>query len=443
MGVTGLSIDNALAGNDRYPKRGAFGHSVLLSWCLYDWANSAFPAVISTFVFAVYFTESVAESPVSGSVLWSQAVTGAGLAIALLSPIFGAIADQTGRQKVWLITFTMICVTACGLLWFVKPDPADVGMALMLYIISATAFGIAMVFYDCMLTRLVAPGFVGRLSGIGWAAGYLGGLLCLLGVLFALVEPESALLEFDREQGEHFRAASLFVALWYLIFSIPLFVSKTELPVPSKSAHHAVSHGLQTLAKTLKTMPDQPEIGRFLLAHMFATNGVTTLILFGGVYAAGTFGFEISEILTFAIALYVFAGIGAAGFGWLDDRIGSKRVLIFALAAILVLVAGLVLATNKTQFWILGTTLGVFIGPAQSSSRSLMARLTPPDMAAEFFGLYSLAGKITVFVGPLLFGLLTGMAHSQRAGFAVIALFLAAGILILKPLHEPVAEKPL
>lgn len=410
-----------------------------MSWCLYDWANSAFPAVISTFVFAVYFTENVAQSSVSGSVLWSQAVTGAGLTIALLSPVFGAVADQTGRQKIWLVAFTLICVTACALLWFVRPDPAYVGMALTFYVVSAVAFGIAMVFYDSMLTRLVLPEFVGRLSGFGWAAGYIGGLICLLGVLFALVEPKSALIDFNRAEGEHFRAASLFVAAWYLLFSIPLFLSRTEPAGESRPIRQAVSAGLRRLAGTVRTMPDQPVVGRFLLAHMFATNGLTTLILFGGVYAAGTFGFEISEILTFAIALYVFAGIGAASFGWLDDRIGPKAVILIALAAIFILVAGLVAAGSKTQFWVLGTMLGLFIGPAQSSSRSLMARLASEEKAAEYFGLYSLAGKITVFVGPLLFGVLTGAFHSQRAGFAVILLFLAVGMLILRGLPDPVA----
>jgi UMF1 family MFS transporter len=422
-------------------KPGGFGNSVLLSWCLYDWANSAFPAVISTFVFAVYFTENVAPTPVEGSVLWSQAITGAGLAIAVLSPIFGAIADQTGRQKIWLVTFTMICVAGCGLLWFVRPDPGYIAMALSLYVIAGTAFGIAMVFYDSMLTRLVPPDYVGRLSGYGWAMGYIGGLLCLLVVLFGLVEPKWALIEFNRQEGEHFRAACLFVALWYFIFSIPLFFSRTEAAGVAKPTIQAVSAGMQRLGNTLKKMPNEPAVGRFLLAHMFATNGLTTLILFGGVYAAGTFGFEISEILLFAIALYVFAGIGAAVFGWLDDRIGSKAVIMIALAAILILVTGLVLATAKAQFWVLGITLGLFIGPAQSSSRTLMARLTPPEMAAEYFGLYSLAGKITVFVGPLLFGLLTEMAQSQRAGFAVIVLFLATGIVILKPLPEPLAAE--
>jgi UMF1 family MFS transporter len=420
---------------------GASGFPVLLSWCLYDWANSAFPAVISTFVFAVYFTQNVAADPVSGSVVWSQAVTGAGLAIALLSPVFGAVADQTGRQKVWLIIFTMICVVSCALLWFIRPNPDHVGPALMIYVTAAISFGIAMVFYDAMLTRLVSPDRFGRLSGIGWAAGYIGGLICLLVVLFAFVEPNSSPLAFDREEGEHVRAATVFVALWYLLFSLPLFLSRTEESGRSRPLAEAVRAGLHRLAATLRGMPGRPAVARYLVAHMLAADGLTTLILFGGVYAAGTFGFGISEILLFAVALYVLAGLGAAGFGWLDDRIGSKTIIMLALSAIFVLVAGLVMAQTKLQFWILGTGLGLFIGPAQSSSRSLMARLTPSDVSAEYFGLYSLAGKITVFVGPLLFGLMTSISHSQRAGFAVILLFLGAGLIVLRSVQEPGAER--
>ncbi len=432
-----MTVQNVLGAHGRDAGGGAFRNSILLSWCLYDWANSAFPAVVSTFVFSVYFTQHVAQTAVSGSVQWSYAVTAAGLLIAVLSPFFGAIADQTGRRKTWLIVFTMICIVACSLLWFVRPIADHAAWALVLYAVAATAFGLAMVFYDSMLTSLAPTGYVGRLSGFGWALGYFGGLACLLIVLFALVDPKTALIEFDRSRGEHFRAATLFVALWYLVFAMPLFLSQVDGQQRSKPASESVRSGLRNLFTTIRSLPEQPVLARFLLAHLFATNGITTLILFGGVYAAGTFGFEISEILLFAITLYVLAGFGAAAFGWLDDKIGPKAVIMISLGAILVLTAGLVLAGSKLQFWIFGATLGVFIGPAQAASRSMMARLTPPPLAAEMFGLYSLAGKITVFAGPLMFGLLTNMMASQRAGFAVILLFLAIGLMILKRVQDP------
>jgi UMF1 family MFS transporter len=418
-------------------ERTVFGKPVLLSWCLYDWANSAFPAVISTFVFSVYFTEHVAPSSVSGAVQWSFAVTAAGLLIAILSPVFGAVADQSGRGKIWLIVFSLICILACGLLWFVEPDAGHANRALVLYGCAATAFGLAMVFYDSMLTRLAPTGYVGRLSGMGWALGYFGGLFCLLIVLYALVEPKTALIDFDRDEGEHFRASTVFVAGWYLIFALPLFFSHIDRKEPRRPVVMLVRAGLGNLLMTVRSLPKQPALSRFLLAHLFATNGITTLILFGGVYAAGTFGFKIPEILLFAITLYVLAGLGAAVFGWLDDRIGPKAVIMIALCAIFLLTSGLVLASGKMQFWVFGTALGIFIGPAQAASRSMMARLTPPHLAAEMFGLYSLAGKITVFIGPLAFGILTDLMETQRAGFAVVLVFLAIGLMVLRSLKEP------
>jgi len=436
-----LIVGNALGGNDHRMTHRFGRRAEIFSWCLYDWANSAFPAVVSTFVFAVYFTENVAQSPISGSVTWSLTVTASGLAIALTSPIAGAIADQTGRRKTWLIAFTVINIAACAMLWFVEPTTDHIARASLTYAVAATAFGLAMVFYDSMLGRLARPASIGKLSGIGWAFGYFGGLVCLLIVLYGFVDPGSALIELDRDRGEHVRVSTLFVASWYLLFSLPLFVTSTGETDRSMATSEAIRTGLGNLLGTVRNLTRQPVLGRFLIAHMFAADGVTTLILFGGVYASGTFGFEISEILTFAIVLYITAGIGAAVFGWLDDRIGPKAVIMIALTAILILVAGLALAGSKDQFWTMGTMLGFFIGPVQAASRSLMARLTPRETAAEMFGLYALAGKVTVFVGPLLFGLLTEIAQSQRAGFIVIILFLAAGLFTIRPLRIPPVER--
>ena len=434
-----MIFNGSLAGNGQPASNGRGRMAAMVSWCLYDWANSAFPAVVSTFVFSVYFTKSVAQSPIAGSLYWSWTVTVAGLFIALLSPIAGAIADQTGRRKMWLVGFTLINVIACACLWFVEPTPDHVVRATLIYAIAATAFGLAMVFYDSMLAELATPASLGRLSGIGWAFGYFGGLFCLLIVLFGLVNADTAIIQLDHDQGEHVRTAVVFVAAWYLVFSLPLFLMTGARTGRQKALSEAVSTGLTNLLTTITGLRERPVLTRFLLAQMFIADGLTTLILFGGVYAAGTFGFEISEILTFAIFLYVTAGFGAATFGWLDDKIGPKRVIMIALTAILALVVGLALATTKTHFWFLGASLGLFIGPAQAASRSLMTRLTPVQSAAELFGLYTLAGKITVFVGPLLFGLLTDISGTQRAGLLIVIVFLVAGIVTLRPLVEPAA----
>jgi UMF1 family MFS transporter len=416
------------------------GFPGLAGWCLYDWANSAFPTVITTFIFSVYFTQAVAETPIIGAVQWSRALAISSLIVALSSPVLGAIADHAGRRKPWLLVFTLANVGACTALWFVEPASADVPLGLMLYVLASVAFGFAMVFYDAMLPGIAPAGYLGRLSGWGWAVGYAGGLVCLVIALFGLVRADPLPFGLDRAAAEHVRATGFLVALWFALFSLPLFAFTPDRPASEMPLRQSVRAGLSSLRTTLRRLPENRAIARFLLAHMFYTNGLTTLFAFGGVYAAGVFGMELSEVLTFGIVLNITAGAGAAAFAWVDDWLGSKRTIIIALGALLALGSALVLVESKTLFWILGAALGVFVGPAQAAGRSLMARLAPPELATEMFGLYALAGKATVFAGPLMLGLATDMFQSQRAGIATILAFLLAGLLILRPLQEP--ERP-
>lgn len=412
----------------------------LAGWCLYDWANSGFPTVITTFVFSVYFTQAVAETPIIGTVQWSRGLTVAALIVALVSPFLGAIADHTGRRKPWLLVFTLGSAGACAALWFVEPTTEDARLGLTLYVLASVAFGFAMVFYDAMLPGIAPAGYLGRLSGWGWAVGYAGGLACLVIALLGLVRADPLPFGLDRAAAEHVRATGLLVALWFLVFSVPLFAFTPDRPPAGIPLRQAVPAGLDSLRTTLRHLPENRAIARFLLAHMFYTNGLTTLFAFGGVYAAGAFGMELAEVLTFGIVLNITAGAGAAAFAWVDDWLGSKRTIIIALGALLGLGSALVLVESKTLFWILGAALGVFVGPAQAAGRSLMARLAPPELATEMFGLYALAGKATVFAGPLALGLATDLFQSQRAGIATILAFLLAGLLILRPLQEP--ERP-
>jgi UMF1 family MFS transporter len=412
----------------------------LAGWCLYDWANSAFPTVITTFVFSVYFTQAVAETPIIGAVQWSRGLAVASLIVALASPFLGAIADHAGRRKPWLVVFTLANVGACAALWFVEPTTEDARLGLTLYVLASVAFGFAMVFYDSMLPSIAPAGYLGRLSGWGWAVGYAGGLACLVIALFGLVRADPLPFGLDREAAEHVRATGLLVALWFALFSVPLFAFTPDRPSTGIPLRQAVRAGLDSLRTTLRHLPENRAIARFLLAHMFYTNGLTTLFAFGGVYAAGAFGMELTEVLSFGIVLNITAGAGAAAFAWVDDWLGSKKTIIIALGALLGLGSALVLVESKTLFWVLGAALGVFVGPAQAAGRSLMARLAPPELATEMFGLYALAGKATVFAGPLVLGIATDAFQSQRAGIATILAFLLAGLLILRPLQEP--ERP-
>jgi UMF1 family MFS transporter len=409
----------------------------LASWCLYDWANSAFPTVVTTFIFAVYFAQAVAENPVDGAVQWSHSVTIAALIVAFAGPALGAIADRMGRRKPWLLAFTLLTAVATSALWLVKPSPQYVFLGQVLYAAAATAFGFAMVFYDAMLRSVAPPGYIGRMSGWGWALGYGGGLLSLVLTLTVLVNPDPPPLGLTRESYGHVRATSILVALWFLVFSIPLFLFTPDRPPTGLSLGAAVETGVRSLFGTVREMLQNRAIARFLLAHLFFTNGLNTLFAFGGIYAAGTFGMGFQEVLYFGIALNVTAGLGAAAFAWVDDLIGSKTTIVIALCALTVLGLSLVLVASKPLFFALGCLLGIFVGPAQAAGRALMARLAPPGMETEAFGLYELAGKATLFAGPLVLGLATDLFRSQRAGMSTILVFLVVGTLILLPLREP------
>jgi UMF1 family MFS transporter len=413
------------------------GKRAIFSWCLYDWANSAYPTVVTTFIFATYFTTAVAETPEAGTAAWGYAVGAAGLVVALFSPVLGAIADSGGRRKPWLAVLTATGVLTTALLWFTLPDTADIMWALVLVVLATIAFEFGMVFYNAMLPDIAGPDRVGRVSGWGWGLGYVGGLSCLVIALFGFVKTDTPLFGISTEDAAHVRAVVVLAAAWFGLFSLPLFLFTPDRPSAGRGAARAVREGLATLRATLRDIRDHATIMRFLVAHMLYADGLVTLFAVGGIYAAGTFGMDFGEVIQFGIALNVTAGLGALAFGWADDRIGAKPVIVISLAALMGLGAGALIVESKTAFWIIGMALGVFVGPAQSASRSLMARLAPQDMRTEMFGLYALSGKATAFMGPIAFGSATVFFDSQRAGMATILIFLAAGLLLLIPVREP------
>jgi len=403
----------------------------LVAWSLYDWANSAFPTVITTFVFAAYFTQAVAASPELGTAQWSRAQSAAALVVALLSPVLGAVADRGGRRKPWLLAFTLLCVGATALLWFVRPAPAYVPRALVLVALATVGFELATVFYNAMLPDLAAKERVGRWSGWGWGVGYAGGLGCLVLVLVGFVQTDAPWFGVGAADAANVRATALLVAAWFALFALPLFLLVREKPGPAVPLSAAIGGGLRALAQTVREMRRHRAAALFLLAQMLYADGLVTLFAFGGIYAAGTFKMPLGEVIQFGILLNVTAGLGAACFAPLDDRIGPKRTILWALTGLLVCGGAVLLVESKTLFWIFGAFLGIFVGPAQAASRSMMARLAPAEMRAEFFGLLALSGKATAFLGPAVLGSATLYFNSQRAVMATILLFWLAGFALL------------
>lgn len=413
------------------------GKRAIFSWCLYDWANSAYPTVVITFVFGAYFTTAVAETPESGAEAWGYTVGTAGLAVALFSPVLGAIADQGGRRKPWLAVLTLASVATTALLWYTRPDSTDIMWALVFVMLSSIAFEFGLVFYNAMLPDLAGPDRVGRVSGWGWALGYAGGLACLVIALFGFVKAETPLFGIPTEDAAHVRAVMLLAAAWFALFALPLFLFVPDRPSTGHGAARAVREGLTTLWATIRDIRKYGTILRFLVARMLYADGLVTLFAVGGVYAAGTFGMDFGEVVQFGIALNLMAGLGALAFAWADDWLGAKPVIVVSLIALIGLGAAALVVESKTAFWIIGMALGVFVGPAQSASRSMMARLAPENLRTEMFGLYALSGRATSFMGPIAFGFATGLFDSQRAGMATILVFLVAGLLLLLPVREP------
>jgi MFS transporter, UMF1 family len=411
--------------------------TAIIAWCLFDWANSAFPTIIVTFLFSAYFTTAVAPNPELGTALWGQVNSAMALVAAVLAPILGSIADQGGRRKPWLFALSVICMVATASLWFVRPEASSVPFALVMFTIAGLGFELGLVFYNAMLPELAPPSRVGRISGWGWGVGYLGGLACLAINYLLFVQPDPALFGLDRATAEHVRITNLFAAIWFALFALPLFLLVPDRTGTGLSWGQAVRHGLGTLVATFRRLRAHRNVAIFLVGKMLYTDGLNTLFAFGGIYAAGTFGMSLDQILIFAIALNVSSGLGAISFAWLDDWIGAKPTILIALVGMTVLGAAILLVDSKEAFIALAVGLGLFFGPAQASSRSLMSRLAPPESRAEFFGLFALAGRVTAFLGPALVGWVTFAAGSQRVGMATILPFFVIGGLLLWFVKEP------
>lgn len=407
------------------------------AWCLYDWANSAFPTVIVTFVFSAYFATAVAADSADGTAMWSRGLALSGIVIAILSPIFGAIADRSGRQKPWLAACSAVTIVGAGLLWFVAPAPDWALYALVVFGIANIAFEIGQVFYNAMLPGIVAHEKIGRLSGWGWGLGYMGGLACLVIALFAFVQAAPPPFGLDKGAAEHVRIVGPMVAVWFAVFCLPLFFLVPDKPREGARRRvppgQAVREGIATLAATFSKMRQYQyrQIAWFLLARFFYVDGMNTMFAFGGIYAAGTFGMAVEEVIMFGIGLNVTAGLGAAAFAWIDDRFGAKLTVVVALLGLIGVGVPLLAVEDKTLFWGLGLALGIFMGPAQAASRSLMARLAPAEVRTEMFGLFAFSGKATAFIGPAILGAVTTLTGSQRWGMATVVVFLALGLALL------------
>ena len=402
------------------------------SWCLYDWANSAFNTLVVTFVYSTYFSQAFADDPDRGTELWSRGVALSGVAIALLAPVAGALADRGDRRR-YLVLCTLTSVVMTAALAFVSPAQAyAVPTALAIFIVANVAFELALVFYNAFLPRLAPGDRLGRVSGYGWALGFAGGLGCLA-LALPMATSETPVLGLSTVDGFNVRATNLLVAGWFCVFSLPIFVVLRDEHVPQTGFD--VRGAWAELRETVARIRQYRDIVRFLVARLVYNDGLVTIFAFGGIYAAGTFGFTIDEVIVFGIVLNVVAGLGAWLFGFVDDRLGGKTTIALSLVFLTASVLLAALAPTRAWLWVAGCGIGLFLGPNQSASRSLMSRFVPTQHEAKFFGFYALSGKITAFAGPWLLGVLAGV-YGQRWGVASVLLFFVAGGVLLSRVDE-------
>ena len=409
--------------------------SAVAAWATYDFANSAFTTLVVTFVFATYFTNEIAENTISGTALWSRVIALSQIAVALLSPWLGLLADQNGLRKRLLLCSTLLCIASSTALYFA--GPGDVLFALVVFAAGNIAFELANVFYNAFLPELAPLQRIGRISGYGWALGYAGGLGCLLIGYFVLVAPETPPFGLVRETGAHVRATNLLVAAWYGVFSLPLFLMlKESRPANRVAVGKALGTSVRDLGRTLREVRHSTDLFRLLLARLVYNDGLITLFAFGGIYATGTLGFSTEDIFLFGITLNVAAGAGAWAFGYLDDRIGGRATILASLAALTLGTIVAVLADSAGLFWAAAILGGLCAGPNQSASRSLMGRFIPTGKENEYYGLFAFSGKATAFLGPVLLGVVTSLFDSQRAGMATVAAFFVVGAVLLLGVNE-------
>lgn len=406
------------------------------SWALYDWANSPFTTLITTFVFPAYLQTALVGDPVAGQTIWGYAVSGSGLVIAVLAPVLGAIADASGRCKPWIFVFTSICVLASALLWLVEPSPAWLVFGLLCVVLANIGFELGIVFNNALLPGIVPDERIGRLSGWAWSLGYAGGLVALGIALLIFIGPEHPPFGLNRESAEHVRIVGPLVAIWLAVFSLPLFIFTPDRAASGQGLMQASRVGLRELGRTLAGLGKNRSIAMFLLAHMIYADGLVALFAFGGVYAAGAFGLSLAEVVMFGIVLNVAAGLGALAFAWVDDWLGSKLVIIIALIGVIAASTVAVITTTLVWFWVAGIGIGLFVGPAQAASRSLMARLAPQETRAAYFGLFALSGKATAFLGPAVVAFATSASGSQRIGLATVIGFFVVGLIAILPVRN-------
>jgi UMF1 family MFS transporter len=418
------------------------------SWALWDWATQPFNTVILTFVFtALYLTSDSFISPElaalpeddTARVLAIDALSGqfgfalfiAGLFIALLAPVLGQRSDATGRRKFFLLVYTAVVVVGMASLFFVQAAPAYFVLGISIVAISSVFQEIANVSYNAMLVQVSTPKTVGKVSGLGWGLGYIGGIVALV-IVVVLTQLEWFGMSTDN--GMVYRVIALGCAVWTVVFVIPIILNVPENEASGSREKVNFFRSYVLLVKDIKRLfVESRQTFWFLVASAVYRDGLAGVFAFGAIIATGTFAFTSNEVLIFGVAANLVAGVSTIVSGRFDDRFGPRAVILTSLVGLLV--AGTATFVfhdaGKSLFWVFGLLLCAFVGPAQSASRSLLARVTPAGREGEIFGLYATTGRAASFLSPGLWALLIALFGFQYWGILGIVLVLAIGLVLM------------
>ena len=435
-------------------------------WMLFDWASQPYHTLIITFIFAPYFASTIAPDPVIGQEMWGWAAAVGGGVVAVLAPMLGAMADVTGPRKPWIAFFSLFYILGAWLLWSATPGTEAVVFILGAFVIGLIGVECATVFTNAMMPGLVPREKLGRLSGSGWAIGYVGGVISLLIVLALLAEDEKTgktligmdpIFGLDPVTREGTRAVGPLTAIWYAVFVIPLFLWTPDAPRRAVMKG-SVRRGLAELLQAIRDLWKRPGLGWFLASSMFYRDALNGFYVFGGIYAAGVLGWSIVDIGIFGI---IAASVGALG-AWLggraDARFGPKPVAIFC---ILALISGSIVGISASResvffviqvapqsglpdilFYFVGAVIGAAGGALLAASRNLLVRQADERRITAEFGMYALAGKVTAFLAPASIALVTGLSGSQRIGVSPVVALFVLGLVLLLFVRDGEDEKP-
>ena len=417
------------------------------AWMLWDWAEQPYPTIIQTFIFATYITSGLfaADGNRDNLTLWlGVAVWVGGAVVAITAPIFGRRADTAGRRKLWLLINSGILIALMLGSYFVEPSPTFFIFGLVLYAIGSVVQETAFINYYAMMKQVTNEKNMARISGIAWGLGYVGGIILLLGSLVLCYLPNHPLYPTE-ENSLNIRVIFLFAAAWMFVFTIPLALFVPEVPKADvKLQRESIGASYKALfAQLRKLRQEHPDALRFLLASAVYRDGLAGVFTFGAILGSVAFGFSATGVILFGVAANIVSGLGAFVGGIIDNKLGTKRVIVISLEGMLVAGTGVFVfaGLGAITYWVFGLALCLFVGPAQASSRTFVARFAPANREGEIFGLYQTTGKAASILSPSLWTLSlalatwAGLANATLYGIIGIMIVLAAGLFWLVRVH--------